>query len=398
MLREVLKSGTHPAEILHLIRLKKLMSSTMPGTVEINEHASPAEFSYAILNRVSRSFAAVIQELPASLKDSVCAFYLVLRGLDTIEDDTEFDAARKEFYLRNFSDICLQPGWKLEGVGDTADYKLLLKHFDKVIDFYDSLDRESRQVIADIADEMGNGMADFGENPVQSSRDFDLYCHYVAGLVGIGLTRLFAISGTEDPMLLHWVENANDMGLFLQKTNIIRDYREDTDLGRRFWPEEVWSKYTDHPDLFREELFSQGSVECLNDMITDALRHVPNCLSYLNKLQHPEVFRFCAIPQIMAIATLTECYDNRDVFRKNIKIRKGLTASIMLKTESMEDVNRWFGKFARIILSKTHPDDPAYRRTRRACLRILQITGPVRIEPILGLGIREKVFGLTSLF
>jgi len=40
------------------------------------------------------------------------------------------------------------------------------------------------------------------------------------------------------------------MGLFLQKTNIIRDYREDLDDKRRFWPKEVWSKYaTDLADF-----------------------------------------------------------------------------------------------------------------------------------------------------
>jgi len=33
------------------------------------------------------------------------------------------------------------------------------------------------------------------------------------------------------------------MGLFLQKTNIIRDYREDLDDKRRFWPKQIWSKY-----------------------------------------------------------------------------------------------------------------------------------------------------------
>ena len=30
------------------------------------------------------------------------------------------------------------------------------------------------------------------------------------------------------------------MGLFLQKTNIIRDYLEDLEGGRTFWPDEVW--------------------------------------------------------------------------------------------------------------------------------------------------------------
>lgn len=31
-----------------------------------------------------------------------------------------------------------------------------------------------------------------------SLREYDLYCHYVAGLVGEGLTRMFAESGLED--------------------------------------------------------------------------------------------------------------------------------------------------------------------------------------------------------
>ncbi len=33
------------------------------------------------------------------------------------------------------------------------------------------------------------------------------------------------------------------MGLFLQKTNIIRDYLEDLHDGRTWWPRDVWSKY-----------------------------------------------------------------------------------------------------------------------------------------------------------
>jgi len=32
------------------------------------------------------------------------------------------------------------------------------------------------------------------------------------------------------------------MGLFLQKTNIIRDYLEDYVDGRAFWPQDVWKK------------------------------------------------------------------------------------------------------------------------------------------------------------
>ncbi len=65
------------------------------------------------------------------------------------------------------------------------------------------------------------------------------YCHYVAGLVGIGLSRLFSASQLEDTEVGRDTELANSMGLFLQKTNIIRDYLEDQKEGRAFWPQEV---------------------------------------------------------------------------------------------------------------------------------------------------------------
>ena len=65
------------------------------------------------------------------------------------------------------------------------------------------------------------------------------YCHYVAGLVGIGLSQLFSASGLEGEGVGRDQRLANSMGLFLQKTNIIRDYLEDTLQGREFWPREV---------------------------------------------------------------------------------------------------------------------------------------------------------------
>ena len=61
----------------------------------------------------------------------------------------------------------------------------------------------------------------------------------MAGLVGIGLSRLFSASGLESEEVGLDHKLANSMGLFLQKTNIIRDYLEDVRDGRHFWPKEV---------------------------------------------------------------------------------------------------------------------------------------------------------------
>ena len=41
------------------------------------------------------SFAIVTQQLPSELRDPVCIFYLVLRALDTVEDDMAIPAPDK---------------------------------------------------------------------------------------------------------------------------------------------------------------------------------------------------------------------------------------------------------------------------------------------------------------
>ena len=46
-------------------------------------------------------------------------------------------------------------------------------------------------------------------------------------------------SGKEAAEVGRDTQLANSMGLFLQKTNIIRDYLEDGLEGREFWPQEV---------------------------------------------------------------------------------------------------------------------------------------------------------------
>jgi hypothetical protein len=47
------------------------------------------------------------------------------------------------------------------------------------------------------------------------------------------------------------------------------------------------------------------AVACLNEMITDALECVPECMEYMAMLKTEEVFRFCAIPQVMSCLALS---------------------------------------------------------------------------------------------
>lgn len=170
--------------------------------------------------------------------------------------------------------------------------------------------------------------ANGGKFSVDTFASFDLYCHYVAGLVGEGLSRLWSASGKEDAALGEQLTLSNSMGLMLQKTNIMRDFREDTDEGRVFWPAEIWSKYVKKP----EELYAPGNEEkalwALSEMTVDALTHATDALDYLTLLTNQSIFNFCAIPQVMAVATLNACFMNPKVMHTNVKIRKGMAVDV----------------------------------------------------------------------
>ena len=93
------------------------------------------------------------------------------------------------------------------------------------------------------------------------------YCHYVAGLVGIGLAALFSASGLEDAAVGADTHRANSMGLFLQKTNIIRDFLEDLEQGRTWWPRDVWSRHAHGLSDLAQPQHRHAALACLNEMV-----------------------------------------------------------------------------------------------------------------------------------
>ncbi|KAG1213530.1 hypothetical protein G6F35_010265 [Rhizopus arrhizus] len=327
----------------------------------------------------SRSFAAVIQELePDEVRDAICLFYLVLRGLDTIEDDMTLPLDRKVELLRSFDKIIYKKGWTFNENGPNEKDRELLVQFDVVIDEFLRLKPQYQSVIENITKLMGNGMADYatGEHRENTSvatvKDFDLYCHYVAGLVGYGLSDIFSASGYESKELSEEKKISNSMGLFLQKTNIIRDYREDLDDGRQFWPKEIWGKYAEEFSEFTKAENQLKAKYCLNDMVLNVLNHVPDVLTYLSKLQTRSIFMFCAIPQVMAIATLALVFNNLDIYQRNIKIRKGEAVKLILECTSMDNVIAVFRKYVFEIAKKNEACDPNFMEISMAIGRIEQ--------------------------
>ncbi|EYU37850.1 hypothetical protein ABFS82_02G018400 [Erythranthe guttata] len=363
-LRAILRN---PEDLYPLLKLK-LASRNAEKQIPSEPHWG---FCYSMLQKVSRSFAFVIQQLDTDLRDAVCIFYLVLRALDTVEDDTSIKTEIKVPILMAFHQHIYDREWHF--ACGTKEYKVLMDEFHHVSTAFLELGRGYQEAIEDITMRMGAGMAKFICKEVETVDDYDEYCHYVAGLVGLGLSKLFHASGKE-----HLASDAisNSMGLFLQKTNIIRDYLEDINeipKSRMFWPRQIWSKYVNKLEDLKHEENSVKAVQCLNDMVTNALIHIEDCLKYMSDLRDPAIFRFCAIPQIMAIGTLALCYNNIEVFRGVVKMRRGLTAKIIDRTKTMSDVYGAFYDFSRMLKYKIDDSDPNARKTKDSLEAVLKI-------------------------
>eukprot|EP00929_Paragymnodinium_shiwhaense_P093812 TRINITY_DN5409_c0_g1_i1.p1 TRINITY_DN5409_c0_g1~~TRINITY_DN5409_c0_g1_i1.p1 ORF type:complete len:852 (+),score=230.31 TRINITY_DN5409_c0_g1_i1:131-2557(+) len=415
---------SRPLEVVAALRMKF-------GGVLVNNITSKDPdvlFCDKMLGKVSRSFAAVIRQLPEGISMDICVFYLALRALDTVEDDMEAYKGKedeKQAELRKFGAERLgDNNMSLDGIGE-GDERALLQEFGKVAKVYNVLPAAAREVIRDITDKMGAGMAEYvSADLAQGTKDqaaYDRYCHMVAGLVGEGLTRLFVARGYETDALAGQGERvwafcadpaknpkncglANSMGLFLQKANIIRDYLEDYVDGRAFWPQSVWrrhAKTTDLGEFARPTAHAAGSrlpmkgsagrivskgcgdqaLLCLNELVADALELVPDCLEYLARIRTEGIYVFCAIPQLMAMATLCECVDNPKLFTGVVKIRKGLTCRLIQAcVDGQEAVHWWFSHFAEELLQRITSGQCAGAETAlgarigAACSRICALT------------------------
>lgn len=73
----------------------------------------------------------------------ICMFYLVLRGLDTIEDDMTIPDEIKQPILRSFHKHTVTPGWKFDGCGPKEKDRQLLVEYDTVVEEVNRLPPQS---------------------------------------------------------------------------------------------------------------------------------------------------------------------------------------------------------------------------------------------------------------
>ncbi|KAL0612879.1 Squalene synthase [Plecturocebus cupreus] len=108
---------------------------------------------------------------------------------------------------------------------------------------------------------------------------------------------------------------------------------------------QVWSRYVKKLGDFAKPENIDLAVQCLNELITNALHHIPDVITYLSRLRNQSVWNGAPLDGcganghgVMAIATLAACYNNQQVFKGVVKIRKGQAVTLMMDATNMPAV------------------------------------------------------------
>lgn len=204
------------------------------GKSDLNTQLSAAYAVCAsIARREAKNFYFGFLALPAAKRRAFFAVYSFMRRADDICDDTTVSFEQRKQTL----DAWLAQ-WHCVLRGEATDDPVFLALRDAVTRF---------EIPAQRLDELVHGVSmdlnaslSGATHAVVAYQTFDelyRYCYYVASVVGLVCIRIFGYRDTRAEKL------AERTGIAFQLTNIIRDVKEDAQMGRVYLPAEDLRKF-----------------------------------------------------------------------------------------------------------------------------------------------------------
>jgi phytoene synthase len=169
-----------------------------------------------LTRRRARNFAYGIMVLPREKRRAIAAIYAFARRVDDIADGELDDAVKRV---------------RLEALGASLDEP---PDGDAMLVALADARRRFPIPASALRALVAGGLQDLDQRRYASFAELDGYCRKVAGAVGVACV---AVYGSDD------IDRAETLGIALQLINIIRDVREDWELGRVYIPQDELASF-----------------------------------------------------------------------------------------------------------------------------------------------------------
>lgn len=244
------------------------------------------------LQQVSRSFALVVPFLEIPLRHYLATSYLLCRVVDNIEDSGQDDGWKIERF-GEFSRLLGEPQLASEVLAnwEREEWPALSESERRIMGVAEGL--ELWQIFAAMPPAtqatarlwigiMAEGMKQLsdsarapamirrnGHHILESEAAYNRYCYYVAGTVGHLVTELVIIHYEFPEDIAHELRvRAEACGRALQKTNIVKDFYEDSERGISYLPDS-WLKQAEYAPLALRGASAGWTEMVLNDVLSE---------------------------------------------------------------------------------------------------------------------------------
>jgi 15-cis-phytoene synthase len=202
--------------------------------VAVQEHPLQLTTAYGVCRHIARTaaknFYYGFMVLPRRKRNALSAVYAFMRHADDIADNPALSFQQRRERLSEFLDA-----YHAVAAGGPTDDPVFMALRDSQQRFKiptELLDKLVSGTLMDVSDEAPLGTP---TDPVVTYRTFDelyAYCYHVASVVGLVCICIFGYRDKAAEQL------AEQVGVAFQLTNIIRDVKEDANLGRVYFPME----------------------------------------------------------------------------------------------------------------------------------------------------------------
>lgn len=200
----------------------------------MSEHPLQLRAAYSVCRHIARSAAKNFYYgflvLPSVKRNALSAVYAFMRRADDISDDPSSPASQRREKLNDWMNAL-----RRVAAGERTDDPVLMALADTQKKFGIPLDLLEKLVHGTAMDLPEDGPSAAAPDKPLHYESFDQlydYCFHVASVVGLVCIKIF---GYRDPRAEKLAEQT---GVAFQLTNIIRDVKEDSQLGRVYLPKE----------------------------------------------------------------------------------------------------------------------------------------------------------------
>jgi 15-cis-phytoene synthase len=219
-----------------------MSAAVQPAPAPVAPTESQLAMAYSVCRGIARSaaknFYYAFVVLPRPKSQSLCAVYAFMRRCDDITDDTTSPVYERRQKLVEWLDAFHRAA---SGVATDDPVLMALADAQRRYDIPTALlDQLAYGTETDVEEE--DQLLCEASAPILTVRcptfdDLRRYCYGVASVVGLVCIRIFGYRDKAAEPL------AERCGLAFQLTNIIRDIKEDADMGRIYIPEEDLEKF-----------------------------------------------------------------------------------------------------------------------------------------------------------